>query len=67
MKNVALTNRPASFDVNAMRRQFPVLARTVHGKPLAYLDNGASAQRPLAVIEIDRLAAGVQRALKIFA
>jgi cysteine desulfurase/selenocysteine lyase len=33
------------------RRDFPVLARLVHGKPLAYLDNGASAQRPNAVID----------------
>jgi cysteine desulfurase/selenocysteine lyase len=39
-----------AFDVHAVRRQFPVLARMVHGKPLCYLDNGASAQRPLAVI-----------------
>jgi cysteine desulfurase/selenocysteine lyase len=51
MKNAALADRPVSFDVNALRRQFPVLARTVHGKPLAYLDNGASAQRPNAVID----------------
>jgi cysteine desulfurase/selenocysteine lyase len=51
MKNIALADRPASFDVDALRRQFPVLSRTVHGKPLAYLDNGASAQRPYAVIE----------------
>ena len=50
MKNVALADRPMSFDVDAARRQFPVLARTVHGKPLAYLDNGASAQRPNSVI-----------------
>jgi len=50
MKNVALADRPMSFDVNAARRQFPVLARTVHGKPLAFLDNGASAQRPNSVI-----------------
>jgi cysteine desulfurase / selenocysteine lyase len=50
MNNVALADRPVSFDVSALRRQFPVLARTVHGKPLAYLDNGASAQRPNAVI-----------------
>jgi cysteine desulfurase/selenocysteine lyase len=39
-----------SFDVDAVRGQFPILARQIHGKPLAYLDNGASAQRPLAVI-----------------
>jgi cysteine desulfurase/selenocysteine lyase len=51
MTNTALAHGHASFDVNALRRQFPVLARMVRGKPLAYLDNGASAQRPLAVIE----------------
>jgi cysteine desulfurase / selenocysteine lyase len=38
------------FDVAAVRREFPVLARMVRGKPLAYLDNGASAQRPNSVI-----------------
>ncbi len=51
MKNIALADRPAAFDVHALRRQFPILARTVHGKPLAYLDNGASAQRPSSVID----------------
>jgi cysteine desulfurase / selenocysteine lyase len=51
MKNIALAARTADFDVNAVRRQFPILARMVHGKPLAYLDNGASAQRPDAVID----------------
>src|SRR5258708_25851209 len=51
MKNLALADRPVEFDVNALRRQFPVLARMVRGKPLAYLDNGASAQRPIAVID----------------
>ena len=50
MKNVALADQSSSFDLNALRKQFPVLARTVHGKPLAYLDNGASSQRPYAVI-----------------
>jgi len=50
MNNVALADRPVNFDVNAARRHFPVLARMVHGKPLAYLDNGASAQRPNSVI-----------------
>jgi len=38
------------FDVNAVRAQFPILARAVNEKPLAYLDNAASAQKPLAVI-----------------
>jgi len=51
MNNIAMAHGRAGFDVNALRRQFPVLARMVRGKPLAYLDNGASAQRPLAVIE----------------
>jgi cysteine desulfurase / selenocysteine lyase len=51
MKNIALADRTVDFDVNALRRQFPVLARMVRGKPLAYLDNGASAQRPNAVID----------------
>jgi cysteine desulfurase / selenocysteine lyase len=51
MKNVALADQSMSFDVDALRKQFPVLARTVHGKPLAFLDNGASAQRPFAVID----------------
>jgi len=51
MKNTALAGRPAGFDVHAVRRRFPILARTVRGRPLAYLDNGASAQRPDSVIE----------------
>jgi cysteine desulfurase / selenocysteine lyase len=48
--NTAVARHSVPFDVQAVRREFPVLARTVHGKPLCYLDNGASAQRPLAVI-----------------
>ena len=44
------------FDVEKIRTDFPLLARQVHGKPLAYLDNGATAQKPRCVIEtIDRL------------
>lgn len=39
------------LDVEAVRREFPVLERTVRGRPLAYLDNAASSQRPRAVIE----------------
>lgn len=41
----------APYDVEAVRRDFPILSRTVHGKPLVYLDNGASAQKPQAVID----------------
>ncbi len=51
MNNIALAARPVSFDVAALRRQFPLLSRLVHGKPLVYLDNGASAHRPNAVID----------------
>lgn len=40
-----------SFDVQALRAQFPILATEVHGKPLVYLDTGASSQKPLVVIE----------------
>jgi cysteine desulfurase/selenocysteine lyase len=39
------------YDVDAIRRDFPILSRTVHGKPLVYLDNGASAQKPQVVID----------------
>ena len=39
------------YDVNAVRGEFPILARGVNGKPLVYLDNGASAQKPQAVID----------------
>ncbi|MFN3647081.1 MAG: cysteine desulfurase [Gemmobacter sp.] len=39
------------YDVHAIRRDFPILAREVNGRPLVYLDNGASAQKPKAVIE----------------
>jgi len=39
------------FDVEKIRRDFPVLQRTVHGRPLVYFDTAATAQRPLAVIE----------------
>ncbi|GGB54420.1 cysteine desulfurase [Roseibium aquae] len=40
-----------AYDVEAIRRDFPILAREVYGKPLVYLDNGASAQKPQAVID----------------
>ena len=51
MKNIALAETQLEFDVAAVRREFPILARTIRGKPLVYLDNGASAQRPNAVID----------------
>lgn len=40
-----------SFDVDAVRAEFPILSRRVNGKPLVYLDSGASAQKPRVVID----------------
>lgn len=39
------------YDVTEIRRDFPILSREVNGKPLVYLDNGASAQKPQVVID----------------
>ena len=39
------------YDVTEIRKDFPILSREVNGKPLVYLDNGASAQKPQAVID----------------
>lgn len=54
--NAPLIKRP--FDVDAIRAEFPILSRQVNGRPLVYLDNAASAQKPEAVIEA---MAGVMR------
>ena len=51
MTNIALAETTRIFDVEAARREFPILTRMIHGKPLAYLDNGASAQRAQCVID----------------
>ena len=40
-----------TFDVTAVRAEFPILQRQVNGRPLVYLDSAASAQKPRAVIE----------------
>ncbi|MBU2956782.1 cysteine desulfurase [Paracoccus sp. 1_MG-2023] len=40
-----------SFDIDAVRSDFPILSRQVNGKPLVYLDSGASAQKPQVVID----------------
>jgi cysteine desulfurase / selenocysteine lyase len=51
----ATTSAALPRSLDEIRAEFPILAREVHGKPLAYLDNGATSQKPLAVIEaIDR-------------
>jgi cysteine desulfurase / selenocysteine lyase len=39
------------YDVHRVRQDFPILSRQIHGKPLVYLDNGASAQKPQVVID----------------
>ena len=44
-------SKRASFDVERVRADFPILHQCVHGKPLVYLDNAASAQKPRAVID----------------
>ena len=42
------------FDVNDIRKQFPVLDQQVYGKPLVYFDNAATTQKPLCVVERER-------------
>lgn len=44
-------NDMTTFDVEKIRRDFPIFTREVHGKPLAFLDSGASAQKPQVVID----------------
>ena len=40
-----------SYDVQTIRQQFPILNQKIHGRPLVYLDNAATAQKPIAVID----------------
>ncbi len=42
-----------TYDVEKLRKDFPILGRQVHGKPLVYLDNAATTQKPLSVIEME--------------
>ncbi len=46
-----LNSADAAFDVERVRADFPILATEVHGKPLVYLDNAATSQKPRAVID----------------
>ena len=64
--------KDGSYDVVRVRADFPILSREVYGKPLVYLDNAASAQKPLAVLERMRKAyeeeyANVHRGLHFLA
>lgn len=43
-----------TYDVNAIRRDFPILSTTVYGRPLVYLDNAATTQKPLCVLDAMR-------------
>ncbi len=57
MKKLAETSSPTMtlsdevFDLEAIRSQFPILARQIHGKPLVYLDNAATTQKPRVVLD----------------
>lgn len=51
---IATDTIPLPLDVLRLRQDFPVLHQRINGKPLAYLDNGASSQRPRAVIDAER-------------
>jgi len=44
----------AGYPIAAIRRDFPILSRTVHGRPLVYLDNAATTQKPQAVMDAER-------------
>ena len=40
------------LDIDTIRKDFPILKKKIRGKPLCYLDNGASAQKPQVVIDV---------------
>ena len=46
-----MTATGSAFDVSRIRRDFPILAQEVHGKPLVYLDNAATSQKPQSVLD----------------
>jgi cysteine desulfurase / selenocysteine lyase len=49
--SLALVEEPIAFNVDAIRADFPILERTVSGRPLAYLDSANSSQKPRVVVE----------------
>jgi cysteine desulfurase / selenocysteine lyase len=51
MSAAILSTRSAAWDVERVRRDFPILDQQVHGQPLAYLDNAATTQKPRVVVE----------------
>jgi cysteine desulfurase/selenocysteine lyase len=55
MATAPVTSPTLSRSLEEIRAEFPILSREVHGQPIAYLDNGATAQKPIAVLEaLDR-------------
>jgi cysteine desulfurase/selenocysteine lyase len=51
MSTTAVPVQGATFDVEAIRRDFPILGERIHGKKLVYLDNAATTQKPRAVVD----------------
>jgi len=51
VNKTAVHTEPKIFDIEKIRSDFPILRTTVHGKPLCYLDNAATTQKPQAVID----------------
>jgi cysteine desulfurase/selenocysteine lyase len=51
MATATATPTAPTFNADAVRADFPILARSVHGKPLVYLDNAATSQKPEAVLK----------------
>ncbi len=49
---MAIVAKEHMLDVQSLRKDFPILSTTVHGKPLVYLDNAATTQKPTAVLEV---------------
>ena len=54
MSQAQYQNDMSTYDVNRIRADFPILSQEVHGKPLTFMDNGASAQKPRQVIDAMR-------------
>src|SRR4029450_6639122 len=54
MPNVSTLQGQTGLDVDTLRRDFPILARRVHDRPLVYLDSAASSQKPLQVLDAVR-------------
>jgi cysteine desulfurase/selenocysteine lyase len=52
--SAAPSSMPLAFDVRRLREDFPILRQLVHGKPLVYLDNAATSQKPQAVLDATR-------------